>query len=147
MERPMLQDSSVQLHFVDDRADTLLHMAQQPHLQRWNLYCATWCVRCLYLSLWQAYATCKNDMHTTRVHKRHSRPASWARRSLLCDRRGYSTEEQKQEAARAAPLIKSITLKQFEELLKWGMLSGVDDGCEPEEEEKRAATAAANARR
>ena len=43
MGRPLLQDKSVQLHFVDDRAETLLHMAQQPHLQRWNLYFADWC--------------------------------------------------------------------------------------------------------
>ena len=73
MERPMLQDSSVQLHFVDDRADTLLHMAQQPHLQRWNLYFATWCEGCLYLSLWQAYATCNNNMRYTHAHSVASR--------------------------------------------------------------------------
>ena len=60
--------------------------------------------------------------------------------------RGYSTEEHKSQVAETAPLIRTINLKQFEELLKWGMLSGVDDGCEPEEEEKRAAIAEANRR-
>ena len=43
MERPMCQDSSVSLHYVDDDAETLLHIAKQPHLQRWKLYFADWC--------------------------------------------------------------------------------------------------------
>ena len=47
MSRPMCQDTTTTLHFVDDRADTLLHLAQQPHLQRWQLYFAEWCATLL----------------------------------------------------------------------------------------------------
>jgi hypothetical protein len=61
------------------------------------------------------------------------------RSGLMC--RGYSTDEDKQEVARNDPLIKSINLNQFAELLKWGVVMGVDDGCEPEAEEVRAGVA------
>jgi hypothetical protein len=39
----MCHKDSVTLHFVDDRAETLVHIANQPHLQRWRLYFADWC--------------------------------------------------------------------------------------------------------
>ncbi len=43
-------------------------------------------------------------------------------------RRGYSTPEEK-AAAQQLDGVRSITLKQFNELLKWGLIAGVDDGC------------------
>ena len=41
--------------------------------------------------------------------------------------------------AKAAQGVAVISLDQFCELLTWGLLQGVDDGCEPEAEEKAAA--------
>ena len=43
MDRPMCQASSTSLHFVDDRSETLLHIAKQADLSRWQLYFADWC--------------------------------------------------------------------------------------------------------
>jgi hypothetical protein len=43
MERPVCQDASTILHFIDDRSETLLYIAKQPELQRWKLYFADWC--------------------------------------------------------------------------------------------------------
>ncbi len=42
--------------------------------------------------------------------------------------RGYSTEQEKAAAAQLAG-VRSITLAQGVELLRWGILMGVDDGC------------------
>jgi hypothetical protein len=56
-------------------------------------------------------------------------------------RRGYSTATDRQ-AAQADGRVRSIRLSQLHELLKWGVLMGVDDGCEPEPEEVAAAMAA-----
>ena len=44
MARPMCSGADTRLHFVDDRAETLLHIAAQPHVSRWTLYFADWCV-------------------------------------------------------------------------------------------------------
>ena len=79
----MCQDDKVTLHFVDDRAETLLHIAQQPHLQRWGLYFADWCSpqasvhddggpRCMHLSIlftkehgvWQLASVVQLEHHT-----------------------------------------------------------------------------------
>ncbi|GBF99414.1 hypothetical protein Rsub_12246 [Raphidocelis subcapitata] len=49
---------------------------------------------------------------------------------------GYCTEEEKAEAA-ALPGVRRLALRDFLELLKWGLVAGVDDGCEPTEEEVR----------
>jgi hypothetical protein len=59
-------------------------------------------------------------------------------------RRGYSTEADRAEARAggARARIVPLRLPEFHELLKWGVLMGVDDGCEPEVEELAAATAA-----
>lgn len=59
--------------------------------------------------------------------------------------RGYSTAEDVAAVA-AQQRVKSITLAQFQELLKWGVVMGVDDGCEPEPEEVQAMIADTNAR-
>ena len=69
MDRPLLQDKSVQLHFVDDRAETLLHMAQQPHLQRWNLYFADWCAHLLF-SLHTLGASYLHDFRIVTTHQK-----------------------------------------------------------------------------
>lgn len=50
---------------------------------------------------------------------------------------GYCTEEEKEEARRREG-VSVLSLKQFLELLKWGLVMGVDDGCEPTPEEVRA---------
>ncbi|CAG9460501.1 unnamed protein product [Pedinophyceae sp. YPF-701] len=47
---------------------------------------------------------------------------------------GYCTEGER-ELARASPRIKVLDLEAFAELLKWGVVMGVDDGCEPTPEE------------
>ena len=46
--------------------------------------------------------------------------------------RGYNTEAER-EAATSLPGVRSITLEQFNELVKFGILMGVDDGCQDEE--------------
>lgn len=61
-----------------------------------------------------------------------------ARYSLYLASWGYCTEEDKKEAA-AAPGVRVITLPQFCELLKFGIIMGVDDGCQDTEEEALAA--------
>lgn len=43
MGRPLAQDPATSLHFIDDRFETLEHVAAQPDLaSRWNLYFADW---------------------------------------------------------------------------------------------------------
>jgi len=55
-----------------------------------------------------------------------------AERKLRHERRGYSTEAEK-EAAQRLDGVRSITLEQFNELVKFGILMGVDDGCQDDE--------------
>ncbi|CAL8468778.1 g8319 [Coccomyxa elongata] len=47
---------------------------------------------------------------------------------------GYNTEEERQAAVKC-PGIKVLTLPQCCELLKWGIIMEVDDGCEPTQPE------------
>lgn len=54
--------------------------------------------------------------------------------------RGYNTQAEK-AAARKAPGIRILSRTAFVELLKWGILMGVDDGCEPTAEEVAAGVA------
>jgi len=51
--------------------------------------------------------------------------------------RGYNTAAER-AAAKAAPGIRVLSRAAFIELLKWGILMGVDDGCEPTPEEVAA---------
>ncbi|KAK9914914.1 hypothetical protein WJX75_002260 [Coccomyxa subellipsoidea] len=53
---------------------------------------------------------------------------------------GYNTEEERQEAS-YLPGIKVMTLAQCGELLKWGIIMEVDDGCEPSQAEVIAGVA------
>ena len=49
---------------------------------------------------------------------------------------GYSTEAERAAVARGAlPGVRPLGLPQFCELLRWGVVMGVDDGCEPTAEE------------
>lgn len=50
---------------------------------------------------------------------------------------GYNTAAER-AAAKAAPGIRVLSRAAFIELLKWGILMGVDDGCEPTPEEVAA---------
>lgn len=50
---------------------------------------------------------------------------------------GYTTPKEVQEA-RATKGVQVIQLAEFVELMKWGILMGVDDGCEPTPEEVAA---------
>lgn len=68
-----------------------------------------------------------------------------SRSCLLVARRGYSTDEDKGAIA-GQSRVKSISLAQFRELLKWGVVMGVDDGCEPEPHEVQQMIADANSR-
>ena len=47
-------------------------------------------------------------------------------------RRGYNTEAER-EAAADLPGVRSISLEQFNELVKFGILMGVDDGCQDDD--------------
>jgi hypothetical protein len=49
---------------------------------------------------------------------------------------GYCTDEEKQVARATGVTV--LSLAQFLELLKWGIVMGVDDGCEPTPEEVAA---------
>eukprot|EP00879_Flechtneria_rotunda_P030245 GHRR01032853.1.p1 GENE.GHRR01032853.1~~GHRR01032853.1.p1 ORF type:complete len:143 (+),score=45.70 GHRR01032853.1:360-788(+) len=53
---------------------------------------------------------------------------------------GYNTAAER-KAAKSAPGIKLLTRSSFIELLKWGVVMGVDDGCEPTPEEVAAGVA------
>lgn len=53
----------------------------------------------------------------------------------LC--RGYNTAAER-AAAKSTPGIRVLSRTAFIELLKWGILMGVDDGCEPTAEEVAA---------
>jgi len=47
---------------------------------------------------------------------------------------GYCTDEERSRAA-TTPGIVLLQRPQFFELMKWGVLMGVDDGCEPTPQE------------
>lgn len=51
--------------------------------------------------------------------------------------RGYNTAAER-KAAKSTPGITVLSRPAFVELLKWGILMGVDDGCEPTPEEVAA---------
>jgi len=51
---------------------------------------------------------------------------------------GYNTPEERQAAAKL-PGVRVISLQQFCELLKFGIIMGVNDGCQDTEEEALAA--------
>jgi hypothetical protein len=51
--------------------------------------------------------------------------------------RGYNTAAERKQA-KATPGIRLLSRLQFLELLKWGVVMGVDDGCEPTPEEVAA---------
>lgn len=51
--------------------------------------------------------------------------------------RGYNTAAER-AAAKATPGIRVLSKPAFIELLKWGILMGVDDGCEPTADEVAA---------
>ncbi|PSC70318.1 hypothetical protein C2E20_6217 [Micractinium conductrix] len=51
---------------------------------------------------------------------------------------GYNTPEERAAAA-ALPGVRLLSRPQFLELLKWGVVMEVDDGCEPTQEEAEAA--------
>ena len=53
---------------------------------------------------------------------------------------GYCTPDEVREAA-ALPYVRRLSLADFLELLKWGLLMSVDDGCEPTADEVRAGVA------
>jgi hypothetical protein len=89
--------SAARLHFVDDRLDTLLAVAEDEELaSRYTLYLASW---------------------------------------------GYCSSDEVEQARREQRAGRVKILRgpdDLVELLRWGLFSGgVDDGCEPTEEEKR----------
>lgn len=51
--------------------------------------------------------------------------------------RGYCTREEREAAKRVAG-VRVIGVGQFCELLRFGLMMGVDDGCEPTPEEVQA---------
>lgn len=67
-----------------------------------------------------------------------SQPDIMKRYKLYLATWGYCTPEELDEVGMLDG-IRPITLPNFIELLKWGLIAHVDDGCEPEEYEKRQA--------
>lgn len=74
-------------------------------------------------------------MPPTKAHSVYSCLAALAVPRQPC--RGYNTAAER-AAAKAAPGIHVLSRAAFIELLKWGILMGVDDGCEPTPEEVAA---------
>ena len=96
MARPVASDGRTQLHFVDDRLETLeyvLENAGDELLGRYDLYLASW---------------------------------------------GYCTDEEIRRARRTRGL-RVIELEEFCELLRFGIIMGVHDGCQDTEDEARDA--------
>ncbi|GAB4817350.1 hypothetical protein N2152v2_004396 [Parachlorella kessleri] len=61
---------------------------------------------------------------------------------------GYSTEAERTAVAQGAlPGVRPLGLPQFCELLRWGVVMGVDDGCEPTAEEVEQGVAGSARRR
>ena len=92
--RPVAEHPGTQLHFVDDRFETLeyvLEHAEEQLLKRYQLYLASW---------------------------------------------GYATPEEV-DRARATPGVRVLDLKDFGELLRFGIIMNVDDGCQDTDEEAR----------
>ena len=59
-------------------------------------------------------------------------------RCLSC--RGYNTQEERRRAQHMSG-VQLLSLTGFCELLRWGIIMGVDDGCEPTMEEVAAGVA------
>lgn len=96
MARSVARDPRTQLHFVDDRLETLefvLENASDDLLDRYELYLASW---------------------------------------------GYCTDEEIRRARRTKGL-RVIGLAEFCELLRFGIIMGVNDGCQDTEDEARDA--------
>ena len=92
--RPVAEHPGTQLHFVDDRFETLeyvLEHAEEQLLKRYQLYLESW---------------------------------------------GYATSEEV-DRARATPGVRVLDLKDFCELLRFGIIMNVDDGCQDTDEEAR----------
>ena len=92
MERPVAQHEGTQLHFIDDRFETLeyiCHSANEKVLDRYTMYLASW---------------------------------------------GYCTEEEKAKA-KEMDRIRVLELDEFLELLRFGIIMKVNDGCQDTEEE------------
>ena len=92
LTRPVAQHERTQLHFIDDRFETLEYIcrvASQDVLDRYTMYLASW---------------------------------------------GYCTEEDL-EKARAMEHIRVLELDEFLELVRFGIIMKVNDGCQDTEEE------------
>ena len=95
LQRPMCQDGSTQLHFVDDRFETVEYIyknASEEVLSRYNIYLAGW---------------------------------------------GYCTDEEKSVAAKDLG-VRVLDLDEFLELLRFGIIMKVNDGCQDTDEEALA---------
>eukprot|EP00243_Klebsormidium_subtile_P003505 TRINITY_DN16917_c0_g1_i1.p1 TRINITY_DN16917_c0_g1~~TRINITY_DN16917_c0_g1_i1.p1 ORF type:complete len:243 (+),score=8.58 TRINITY_DN16917_c0_g1_i1:179-907(+) len=89
--RPVAQTPDATLHFMDDDAETLQAIADEPDLKQWQLYHATW-----------------NTQATP-------------------------------DSKRLPSRVRQASEKDFPELLRWGLLMGVDDGCQEYEDGRPAA--------
>jgi hypothetical protein len=95
LQRPMCQDGSTQMHFVDDRFETVEYIyknASEEVLSRYNIYLAGW---------------------------------------------GYCTDEEKSAAAKDFG-VRVLDLEEFLELLRFGIIMKVNDGCQDTDEEALA---------
>lgn len=76
-----------------------------------------------------------DDRLETLMYIREHHPEVAKRYTLYFATWGYSTPEEKNLVLRL-PGIQPLTLPEFCELLRWGLVSNTFDGCEPEEAEK-----------
>ena len=124
MDRPLVRESGATLHFVDDRFETVEAVAAAFDGQKKKIR--------VYLADWYVFV-CRASKHAPAT----APPLSLSTQTSLLVyalRRGYNTNDERQ-AARRMPGVQLISISQFIELLTWGIVMGVDDGCEPDADE------------
>ena len=145
MARPVAAGGAT-LHFVDDRAETLEAIVQQAPDVAERCGRGGWSVRARQGSVGHgpsrraAAAVCMPP-----GNRQCDVPPRTACPSLLSCRYqlyladwGYCSAADLAAAA-ALPGVRRLSLPGFLELLRWGVVMGVDDGCEPTPEEVEAA--------
>jgi hypothetical protein len=124
MARPAAQGAAT-LHFVDDRFETMHYIAEQaPDLMgRWVRAVA--CLGCSWVGCCrQQQLSGLVTVNTTRCFICPHTVAHPCRWQLYLADWGYNTEEERAAAA-ALPGVRLLSLPDFCELLRWGVLMGV----------------------
>lgn len=163
MQRPLCLEDGVHLHYVDCHIDVLQAASEDPHLQRWRLYNARWHVleeaSCLlpYFPLFSSeskrFCVCIQGLVASIIAIPRFDNAHVDTPVAVCvDPRWFivnhaSIHAYLHSVCRAQPAssnsktakeVLKLDLHHFHELMKWGMVMGVDDGCEPQPYEIQA---------